>query len=346
MDHGPWTCRVPAVAGQNVKLHGCGRVAAVLAAALALATSAALSVVAAPADYPSRTIRIITPLAAGSASDIVLRILAEKLSDQFKRPVIVQNQPGAGSVVADHTIVNAPADGYTIGWIGNNNAISVSLFKDAVDPRAEMRPIVGVSEFAYLFVTNAASPYKSIKQWIDTARAKPDTLTIGTSTAGTSNHLAALLFKASEKLAITVVPYRGPSELSVALLRNDIDLVVNAYGGLRPQIEAGQIRPLAVTSANRLPELPDVPTMTEAGVADYIVTSWNSLYGPKAMPDQAVETLNRAATEVLGDPAVKARFKEAGFDAAALPADLLDARMRSETERWARVIAEAGIEKQ
>jgi tripartite-type tricarboxylate transporter receptor subunit TctC len=346
MDHGPWTRRVPAVAGQNVKLHGCGRVAAVLAAALALATSAALSVVAAPADYPSRTIRIITPLAAGSASDIVLRILAEKLSDQFKRPVIVQNQPGAGSVVADHTIVNAPADGYTIGWIGNNNAISVSLFKDAVDPRAEMRPIVGVSEFAYLLVTNAASPYKSIKQWIDTARAKPDTLTIGTSTAGTSNHLAALLFKASEKLAITVVPYRGPSELSVALLRNDIDLVVNAYGGLRPQIEAGQIRPLAVTSANRLPELPDVPTMTEAGVADYIVTSWNSLYGPKAMPDQAVETLNRAATEVLGDPAVKARFKEAGFDAAALPADLLDARMRSETERWARVIAEAGIEKQ
>jgi tripartite-type tricarboxylate transporter receptor subunit TctC len=346
MDHGPWTCRVPAVAGQDLKLHGSGGVAVVLAAALWLAMSAALSVVAAPADYPSRTIRIITPLAAGSASDIVLRILAEKLSDRFKLPVIVQNQPGAGSVVADHTIINAPADGYTIGWIGNNNAISVSLFKDAVDPRTEMRAIVGVSEFAYLFVTNAASPYKSIKQWIDTARAKPDTLTIGTSTAGTSNHLAALLFKASEKLAITVVPYRGPSELSVALLRNDIDLVVNAYGGLRPQIEAGQIRPLAVTSANRLPELPDVPTMTEAGVPDYIVTSWNSLYGPKAMPDQAVEILKRAATDVLGDPAVKARFKEAGFDALALPADLLDARMRSETERWARVIAEAGIEKQ
>jgi tripartite-type tricarboxylate transporter receptor subunit TctC len=346
MDHGPWTCRVPAVAGQDLKLHGSGCAAAVLAAALWLATSAALSVVAAAADYPSRTIRIITPLAAGSASDIVLRILAEKLSDRFKLPVIVQNQPGAGSVVADHTIINAPADGYTIGWIGNNNAVSVSLFKDAVDPRTEMRPIVGVSEFAYLFVTNAASPYKSIKQWIDTARAKPDTLTIGTSTAGTSNHLAALLFKASEKLAITVVPYRGPSELSVALLRNDIDLVVNAYGGLRPQIEAGQIRPLAVTSANRLPELPDVPTMTEAGVPDYIVTSWNSLYGPKAMPDQAVETLKRAATEVLGDPAVIARFKEAGFDALALPADLLDSRMRSEAERWARVIAEAGIEKQ
>src|SRR6202035_778686 len=162
-----------------------------------------------------------------------------------------------------------------------NNAISVSLFKDAVDPRTQMRPIVGVSEFAYLFVTNAASPYKSIKQWIDTARAKPDTLTIGTSTAGTSNHLAALLFKASEKLAITVVPYRGPSELSVALLRNDVDLVINAYGGLKSAIEGKEVRPLAVTSAERIAELSDVPTMKEAGVPDFEVTSWNALYGPK-----------------------------------------------------------------
>jgi tripartite-type tricarboxylate transporter receptor subunit TctC len=315
-------------------------------AALALVVGGGFSFAAAQADYPARTVRIITPLAAGSASDIVLRILAEQLSDRFKQPVIVQNQPGAGGVVADHTIINAPADGYTIGWIGNNNAIGVSLFKDAVDPRAAMRPIVGVSEFAYLLVTNAASPYRSVKQWMDAARAKPNTLTIGTSVAGTSNHLAALLFKSVAELPVTVVPYRGPAELSVALLRNDIDLVVNAYGGLRPQIETGQIRPLAVTSASRLPELPDVPTMTEAGVPDYVVTSWNSLYGPKAMPDRAVETLRRASTEVLGDPAVKAKFKEAGFDAHALPADELDRRMRSETERWARVIADAHIGKQ
>src|SRR5580693_746126 len=318
---------------------------ALLAVALWCATAVSAPA-AAQSSYPSRPIRIVTPLAAGSASDIVLRILAEKLSDHFKVPVIVQNQPGGGGVIADRAVTNAAADGYTIGWVGNNNAIGVSLFKGAADPRKEFRPIVGVSEFAYLFVTNSLSPSKTLMEWMKAARAKPNTLTVGTSNAGTSNYLAALLFKSLAKLDITVVPYRGPSELSVALLRNDIDLVVNAYGGLRPQIEAGQIRPLAVTSANRLPELPDVPTMTEAGVSDYVVTSWNSLYGPKAMPDQAVETLKRAATDALGDPVVKARFKEAGFDALALPADLLDARMRSETERWARVIAEAGIEKQ
>jgi tripartite-type tricarboxylate transporter receptor subunit TctC len=297
-------------------------------------------------DYPSRPVRIITPLAAGSASDIVLRILADKLSDHFKMQFVVQNQPGAGGVIADHIITNAPADGYTLGWVGNNNAIGVSLFNEAIDPRQDFRPIVGVSEFAYLFVTSSSSPYKMLKDWMDAARAKPNTLTIGTSSAGTSNHLAALLFKSSQKLAVTVVPYRGPAELSVALIRNDVDLVVNAYGGLRPQIEAGKIRALAVTSAARLAELPEVPTMAEAGVPNYVVTSWNSLYGPKAMPDDAVDILTRASTQILGDAGVKAKFKEVGFEADPLPPQELDRRMRTEIDRWARVIADAGLEKQ
>ena len=121
---------------------------------------------------------------------------------------------------------------------------------------------------------------------------------------------------------------------------------MNAYGGLRPQIEAGKIRPLAATSAARLAELPDVPTMAEAGVTDYVVTSWNSLYGPKAMPDQAVAILSSASTQILNDPGLKARFKEAGFDAKALSPDALDQRTRAEIDRWARVIADAGLEKQ
>jgi tripartite-type tricarboxylate transporter receptor subunit TctC len=249
-------------------------------------------------------------------------------------------------VTADRTITNAPPDGYTLGWVGNNNAIGVSLFNEAVDPRLDFRPIVGVSEFAYLFVTSASSPYKTLKDWMGAAHGRPNTLTIGTSSAGTSNYLAALLFKSSQQLAVTVVPYRGPADLSVALLRNDVDLVVNAYGGLRPQIDAGKIRPLAVTSAARLAELPKVPTMAEAGVPDYVVTSWNSLYGPKAMPDPAVDALTRASTQILNDPGVKARFNEVGFEANPLPPQELDQRMRTEIDRWARVIADAGLEKQ
>jgi tripartite-type tricarboxylate transporter receptor subunit TctC len=206
-------------------------------------------------------------------------------------PVLVQNQRGSGGVVARRAVTNAAPDGYSIAWAGNNTAIDVSLFREPVDPRLEMRPIVGVSEFAYLLVDAASSQYKTLQQWTDTARAKPGTLVVGTSSAGTSNYLAALLFKSAQKLDFTVVPYRGPSELSVALLRNDVDLVVNAYGGLRTAIEAGQVRALAVTSAGGVPELPDVPTMKEAGVPDFVVTSWNALYGPKDMPQQAVDVL-------------------------------------------------------
>jgi tripartite-type tricarboxylate transporter receptor subunit TctC len=296
--------------------------------------------------YPSRPIRVVTPFAAGAASDIALRILAEKLSDRLGVPVVVQNQPGGGGVIAARAVTNAAPDGYTISWVGNNTAISVSLFREPFDPRKEMRPIVGVSEFAYLFVTSAASQYKTLQQWIEAAKAKPGTLTVGTSSAGTSNHLTALLFKSSQKLDITVVPYRGPSELSVALLRNDIDLVVNAYGGLRAQIDAKQIRPLAVTSAERLPELPDVPTMKEIGVPDFLVTSWNGLYGPKDMPQRAVDTLGRAATDILDQPDVKAKFKDIGFDARAVAPGPFDERMHTEIDRWAQVISNAGIPKQ
>jgi tripartite-type tricarboxylate transporter receptor subunit TctC len=302
---------------------------------------------AAAADlYPSQAIRIVTPLAAGAASDVALRILADKLSERLGVPVIVQNQPGAGGVTASRMVTTAPPNGYTIAWAGNNNAVGVSLFRDAPDPRREMKPIVGVSEFAYLFVDAAASPHKSLREWIGAARAKAGTMSVGTSSAGTTNYLAALLFKSTQKLDFTVVPYRGPTELSVALLRNDVDLVVNAYGGLRASIEAKQVRALAVTSAARLPELPDVPTMAEAGVPDFEVTSWNALYGPKDMPQDAVDTLARATTEILKRPDVIALYATIGFEAQPLAADALAARMRFEIERWARVIGEAHISKQ
>jgi tripartite-type tricarboxylate transporter receptor subunit TctC len=260
--------------------------------------------------------------------------------------VLVQNQPGAAGVIAERAVTNAPGDGYTLLWAGNNTAIGVSLFKEPVDPRKELRPIVGVSEFSYLFVTSENSPFSTLRQWMTAVKEKPGTLTVGTSSPGTTNYLAALLMRSIQHLDFTVVPYRGPSELSVALLRNEVDVVINAYGGLRSQIGAKQIRPLAITSASRDPDLPDVPTMQEAGVPDFVVISWNALYGPKDMPVAAVDELSRAATEILEEPDVKARFKEIGFDARPMAAKPLDHRMRSEIERWARVIVEGGLEKQ
>jgi tripartite-type tricarboxylate transporter receptor subunit TctC len=295
-------------------------------------------------SFPSRSIKIVTPLAAGSASDIALRVLADRLSIRLKVPVIVENQPGSGGVAAARSVTSAPADGYTIAWFGNNTAISVSLFKQPFDPRKDTVPILGVSEFAYLFVTNQTSNFATLQAFITAAEQKPNTLNVGTSSAGTSNHLTALLFKSMLKLDVTVVPYRGPSELSIALLRKDVDLVINAYGGLRQGIEDKQIRALATTSATRLDELPDVPTMAEASVKDFDISSWNALYAPARTPQAALDVIRNAATEILTQDDVKAKFREIGFIARPLPADQQDKRMRSEIERWAKVIADSGIE--
>jgi tripartite-type tricarboxylate transporter receptor subunit TctC len=296
-------------------------------------------------SFPSRSMKIVTPLAAGSASDIALRLLADRLSLRLHVPVVVENQPGAGGVTAARSVTNAPHDGYTIGWFGNNTAISVSLFAQPFDPRKETKPIVGVSEFSYLFVTNATSSYGTLQDVIAMARSKPSTINVGTSSAGTSNHLTALLFKSMLKLEIAIIPYRGPSELSIALIRKDVDLVVNAYGGLRQGIDDRQIRALAATSAARLDELPDVPTMAEAGVPDFEISSWNALYAPAHAPEAALDVIRRATTEILSRDDLKAKFREIGFVAQALPPDVQDKRMRSEIERWAKVIAESGIER-
>jgi tripartite-type tricarboxylate transporter receptor subunit TctC len=153
------------------------------------------------------------------------------------------------------------------------------------------------------------------------------------------------LFKSVLNLDVAVVPYRGPSELAIALIRKDVDLVVNAYGGLRQGISDKQIRALATTSAGRLDELPDVPTMAEAGVPDFEISSWNALYAPADAPQAALDVIRQATTEILSQDDVKAKYREIGFVAQPLPPDLQDKRMRSEIERWAKVIAESGIER-
>jgi tripartite-type tricarboxylate transporter receptor subunit TctC len=298
------------------------------------------------ADYPDHTIKVVTPFAPGAASDVQLRFLAEKMGKALHVGVVVENRPGSGGVAAGKAVSNAAPDGYTIGWVGNSNAIGVSLFQEPFDPRVEMRPIVGVSEFANLFVTNDRSQFHTLQDVIQFAHENPNKLNIGTSGAGTSNNLVAHLFALQTDAKVTIVPYRGPSELQIAIERGDIDLLVNAYAGLQGVLEAHKVRALAITSAKRDPELPDVPTMAEAGVADFVATSWNAFYGPKKMPSEAVKVLEAAVTTILHEPDTVAKFKSLGFDAIEMPADQLGKRMEDEVDRWRKVIEAAGIEKQ
>ena len=297
--------------------------------------------------YPNRAIRIITPFAAGAVSDISLRFVAEKLSAKLGVPVIVDNQQGAGGISAGRQAAAAPADGYTLTLLSNATAVSAGLFKKLpFDPRTDFVPVLGISDFEYLFVTNSASPYKSLKEFMTAAAAKPGTLNVGTSAAGTSNHLTALLFKTAAKLDFVVVPYRGASELAVALLRNDLDMVINAYGGLRQGIEKGDIRVLATSTPARVPQFPDVPTVQELGVTGFDVSSWNGLYAPAKTPPEIVAKLTAAMREVMKEPEMAKRFADLGLTVRPFEPQELDRRMKVEIERWSKVIEEAGIERQ
>jgi len=304
-----------------------------------------LNTAEAQALYPSRSIRIVSPLAAGSVSDISLRVIGERLSQHLHVPIVIENQPGTGGVAAARTVMNAQPDGYTVGLGGNNWAISVGLFKNfPFDPRKDLISIVGLIEFAYVFVTNQNSKYHTLNEVIAAGRAKTP-LTFGTSSPGTTNHLVALLFKSVTELNFVVVPYRGPAELSIALLRHDVDVVINAYGGLRQGIERKEIRALAATTAVRIPQLPEVPTARETGVADFEVSSWNGLYAPVGTSPNVIATLSKAITEVLAETDIRQRHRELGLEVSPTPGDQRAKRMRSESERWGKVINESGIEK-
>jgi tripartite-type tricarboxylate transporter receptor subunit TctC len=296
--------------------------------------------------YPNRPIRIVTPFAAGAVSDISFRILADKLSARLSVPVIMENQPGGGGIAAARTVLSAPPDGYTLALLSNATAISVGLFKNLTfDPRTDFVPIAGVSDFEYLFVTNSESKYRTLQDFIDAARKNPGKLNVGTANAGTSNHLTTLLFKSTLNLDFLVVPHRGPSELTVALLRNDLDMVVNAYGGLRQGVDDGKIRVLAVTSPARSALLPDVPTTQEAGVPGFEVVTWNGLYAPAGTPKEIVGRLGDEVRAILAEPDVVKRFLDLALQARPTSAETLGQRMASEIERWTRVINDAGIER-
>jgi len=321
-------------------------VSARFAAALCIAVIAA-SAADAQSRFPARPIRIVSPFAAGSVSDVSLRLLADKLGAQIKGQVIIDNQPRAGGIAAVTAVLSVPPDGYTVALLSSSTAISVSLFKHLpYDPLRDFAPVCGFTSFANIFATGAASRYRSLGDVIAAARSRPGVLNVGTTTVGSTNHLTATLFRSMAGLDFVIVPYRGPPELLTAALRNDVDVIVQSYGALRPAIEDHELRPLASTTADRAPYIPDVPTVREAGIASFEVMSWNGFFAPTKTPPDMVARLNREFLAVLQDKELRRRFAEFGLEPLGSTPAWLGERMASEIEKWAHVVADAGIEKQ
>jgi tripartite-type tricarboxylate transporter receptor subunit TctC len=318
-----------------------------LAACLGLAVLLGPSAAQAQNKYPSRPIRVMLPFAAGSVSDVTTRIFADKFGARLGTTVIVDNQPRAGGVTAATATMTSPPDGTTLLILSSSAAISVSLLKSLpYDPTADFLPISGFSTFANIIATGGQSKYRTLGDFMNAARANPGKLNVGTTTVGSTNHLAANLWRSMTGLDFVIVPFRTPGDLVTGVIRNDVDAIIQSYGALKSAVEGGQLRALASTTPKRAAYAPQVPTVDESGVRGFDVVTWNGFFAPLKTPPELITLINREIHEVLADPDLKRRFLELGLETLPSSKDELAALMKAEVARWAKVIEDARIEKQ
>jgi tripartite-type tricarboxylate transporter receptor subunit TctC len=296
--------------------------------------------------YPTKPIRFILPFGAGGVADTTSRLVAEKLGDKLGQRLVVENMPGAGGISAARAVLQAGNDGYALALVTNGNAISVPLFKNLpYDPVKDFVPVSSIGTFECILLVNAASPYKTLEDWIKAAKEKPGKLNIGTITAGSTQHLTAELFKSTAGLDFVIVPSRTTGEAVVALLRNDIDMVIDFYAALKPGLLDNKTRALAWSGPTPSPAMPEVPAAIKT-VPGFEVVSWNAMYAPAGTPQAVIDTLNKGLREVLADEVLRKRALELGIDLKASTPAEIHARLQNDIKGWAQVIQRAGIERQ
>jgi tripartite-type tricarboxylate transporter receptor subunit TctC len=302
---------------------------------------------AAQATLPDKPIRMIVPNAAGGVADLTARTVGAALSERLKQPVVIENRPGAGGIVAGQALVAAPADGATLMVATNANAISKSLFRSLpFDPIRDFAPVGLMGTFAIAILVAPHSPIRTVQELLTRLRNDPRNSNIGTISVGSTQNLAAELFKTSANVEATTVPFSGTPALLTSLLRNDVTAAFEIVAPLMGQIRDGSLRAVAVTSARRAANLPDVPTLQEGGLSGFDVTSWNAVVAPARTPVPVIALLNRELNAVLADPAIRAKLLDAGVEAKAEAPAALGQLMEMEAEKWRRVIEHAGIERQ
>jgi tripartite-type tricarboxylate transporter receptor subunit TctC len=313
----------------------------------AIVSTAAQDCARSESSFPVKPIHISIPYGAGGVGDLTVRLLAQKLTERTKQQVVIENRPGAGGLLSAKAVLEAPPDGYTLGLIGNGQAISMSLFKS--------RPYNVLTDFAFVSITarfemllavRADSPLKTLQDVVTAARRTPGKLNFGAVNPGSTQNLSAHLLKQVGELDVTIIPYKTTPDLITAILRNDVDVGFDFYAALQPVIIDNKVRIVATSGEERNPLLPNVPTAKESGFPQYIVTSWNGLASAAGLPADVLAALNEQINAALSDPALQATAGKLGIDARASTPEEMRDRMAADIKKWAAVIEKAGIEKQ
>jgi tripartite-type tricarboxylate transporter receptor subunit TctC len=295
--------------------------------------------------FPDRPITLLVPFAPGGVADITARAVAEAMARSLGQPVVVDNRPSAGSIVASQAVAMARPDGHTLLLMSNGNAVSVGLFRKLpYDPQKDLAPVSALGHFDLGLFVAADSRFKTLKDLLVFARANPGRLNIGSIAVGSTQHLAARLFETRAGIDALVVPYRGTPAVLTALRGGEIDVAFEIVAPMLPQVAGGTLRALAVSSNQRNPALPDVPTVQHVGVAGYDVSSWNAIAAPASTPPELIERLNRAVRDALARTEVRDKLTRLGVRLQASTPAELQALLASEIQRWGAVIQAAKIE--
>jgi len=299
------------------------------------------------ADYPIKPVRLFVPYGPGGVGDLTMRLLAERLSQNLKQQFVIENRPGAGGIVNMTEVLRARPDGYTLGEMGNGQAISMSLFQQlSYNVLTDFAPISVTASFEMLLAVPDKSPYKSLKDLVDTARKNPGKINLGAINPGSTQNLSAHLFQQVTGAQYAIVTYRTTPDLLTALLRGDVDLGFDYHAGLTGEIGPGKIRTIATSGEQRDPLLKDVPTAKESGFPDYVVTSWNGLGASAKVPADIIGILNVAVNRALSDAELKAKALNLGIDATGSTPQQMHDRLVADVAKWRAVIEKAGIPKE
>jgi len=324
----------------NMKL----AISAVLAIGV-LGRFASASAAEPPQNYPSHTVKIVVSYSAGGSNDIVARAVAAELSQQLGQTFIVENRAGASGTIGADFVAKSSPDGYTLFMAGGAHTLAPALFKQLpYDIVHDFAPISIAATSSYVLVVNPAVPVHSVPELVALAKAQPGKLNYASAGRGTPLHLAAELFKSMTHTDIVHVPYGGDTPALIDLISGNVQLAFMSVSSTAPQIQAGKLRALAVTSAQRTAALPDLPTLQELGFAGYDIGTWWGLLAPAGTSPDIVQKLNDAMRKVVQTPSVKERFAPHGLDATSDSPQEFAAFIKNETERYARIAKSAGIQ--
>jgi tripartite-type tricarboxylate transporter receptor subunit TctC len=317
-----------------------------LASALLSMTGAVFAQPAA-ANFPAKPLKIVVPFGAGGIADLTARTVATKMADILGQPVIIDNKPGAGGIAAGDLVAKSDPDGTTLLLMSNGTAVSAGLFKSLpYDTVKDFAPVSTLGFFDIALVTKADSPFKTLPELLAFAKANPGKLNIGSINIGSTQNLAAELFKSTAGINVQIIPFNGTPAVITALRGGQIDAAVEILGPVKTQIDAKAINALAVFGLKRSSSLPDVPTARESGLASMNAASWNALAVAAKTPKDIVAKLNAAVATALASPDVKKRLADLGVEAGSSSPEVLAELLNAEIKRWGDVITRANIPRQ